>query len=326
LRVECVKMLGRAFSSGGMGSAGRALRWLGSMGGTQSSGFRSSVSAGQAVPEAKAESGASASPAEKKGMQEFEVYRWNPEAGGAPEMKRYQVDMDACGPMMLDVLLKIKNEQDSTLTLRRSCREGICGSCAMNVNGTNALACLCPVPPKGERTTVTPLPHMYVIKDLVVDMSNFYAQYKSIEPWLKMDEGGGQVAPYERAGQTMTVTENLQTIKDRALLDGMYECILCSCCSTSCPSYWWMGEKYLGPATLMQAYRWVADSRDKYTRERLQGLDDEMKLFRCHTIMNCAQTCPKGLNPAENIAKLKEKVKERGLSSQQREQAGRAAL
>lgn len=220
------------------------------------------------------------------------VYRWNPdEEGSKPKMQTFDVDVNNCGPMMLDVLLKVKDEMDSTLTLRRSCREGICGSCAMNINGTNTLACLCAVDKTADKITIAPLPHMHVVKDLVVDMSNFYAQYKSIKPWLISNAEKG--------------TEHLQTKEERLLIDGMYECILCACCSTSCPSYWWTGEKYLGPAVLMQAYRWIVDSRDEHTKERLEQLDDPWKVYRCHTIMNCTKVCPKGLNPGLAVAKVK---------------------
>ncbi|KXZ52263.1 hypothetical protein GPECTOR_10g894 [Gonium pectorale] len=197
---------------------------------------------------------------------------------------------------MLDVLLKIKDEQDQTLSFRRSCREGICGSCAMNIDGTNTLACLCKVNrDPGHVGKVAPLPHMFVVKDLVVDMANFYAQYKSIKPYLQKKEA--------RKG-----TEWYQSKESRAKLDGMYECILCACCSTSCPSYWWNSDKYLGPAVLLAAYRWVIDSRDDYTAERLAQLDDSFKLYRCKTIMNCATVCPKGLNPAKAINKLKQSL------------------
>jgi succinate dehydrogenase (ubiquinone) iron-sulfur subunit len=196
--------------------------------------------------------------------------------------------------MVLDALMKIKNEQDPTLTFRRSCREGICGSCAMNIDGANGLACLSYIKKDGgaEPHKIYPLPHMYVLKDLVPDMNNFYKQYKSIKPWLQVKEGGE------------VTKEHRQTADDRKKLDGMYECILCACCSTSCPSYWWNADKYLGPAVLMQAYRWVADSRDQFSKERLAALDDEFKLYRCHQIQNCARVCPKGLNPAKAIAKL----------------------
>jgi len=206
--------------------------------------------------------------------------------------------------MVLDALIKIKNEQDSTLTFRRSCREGICGSCAMNIDGVNTLACLCYIEPKGSEkkssakaTKVYPLPHMFVLKDLVPDMSNFYEQYRSIEPWL-------QKSTKKEPGQA----EYLQTREDRSKLDGMYECILCACCSTACPSYWWSADKYLGPAVLMQAYRWIEDSRDDFGEKRLKELDDPFKLYRCHTIMNCTKVCPKHLNPGKAIAHIKKKL------------------
>ena len=202
---------------------------------------------------------------------------------------------------MLDVLFKIKDEQDTSLNLRRSCREGICGSCAMNINGRNTLACLCKVDRGEQVTKVTPLPHMHVIRDLVVDMSNFYAQYKSIKPYLESNSG-------EANGDAAEPKELYQSKDDRAKLDGLYECILCACCSTSCPSYWWNGEKYLGPAVLMQAYRWIIDSRDKLTEDRLKLVNDSYKLWRCHTIMNCTMSCPKGLNPGRAIAKIKTMV------------------
>eukprot|EP00245_Coleochaete_scutata_P005292 TRINITY_DN18737_c0_g1_i1.p1 TRINITY_DN18737_c0_g1~~TRINITY_DN18737_c0_g1_i1.p1 ORF type:complete len:279 (-),score=56.24 TRINITY_DN18737_c0_g1_i1:780-1616(-) len=235
-----------------------------------------------------------ASSKKEPNLREFAVYRWDPDKSDSPYMKNYTVDLNNCGPMMLDVLLKIKNEQDPTLTFRRSCREGICGSCAMNINGANGLACLTHIEAKpGTATTVTPLPHMFVVKDLVVDMTQFYQQYKSVEPWLK------------RKTPAPEGKEHLQSIADRKKLDGMYECILCACCSTSCPSYWWNPEKFLGPAALLHAHRWIADSRDEYTKERLADLDDAYKLYRCHTIMNCARACPKNLSPGMQIAKIK---------------------
>jgi len=233
----------------------------------------------------------------------FKIYRWDPDQRQKPYLSTYPVDLNDCGPMVLDALIKIKNEQDPTLTFRRSCREGICGSCAMNIDGTNTLACLCYIESKGsgdtsgKATKIYPLPHMYVIKDLVPDMSNFYEQYRSIEPWLK------KKTPKE-PGQA----EYLQSRQDRAKLDGMYECILCACCSTSCPSYWWNADKYLGPAVLMQAYRWIEDSRDDFTKERLADLDDAFKLYRCHTIMNCTKVCPKNLNPGKAIGHIKKKL------------------
>uniref|UniRef100_A0A7S0PK69 Succinate dehydrogenase [ubiquinone] iron-sulfur subunit, mitochondrial n=2 Tax=Leptocylindrus aporus TaxID=1398097 RepID=A0A7S0PK69_9STRA len=230
----------------------------------------------------------------------FKIYRWDPEQKQKPYISTYPVDLNNCGPMVLDALIKIKNEQDPTLTFRRSCREGICGSCAMNIDGTNTLACLCYIDDKSAAATkIYPLPHMYVVKDLVPDMSNFYEQYRSIEPWL-------QTTKEKEEGQK----EWLQTRENRAKLDGMYECILCACCSTSCPSYWWNADKYLGPAVLMQAYRWIEDSRDEFTKERLEELDDAFKLYRCHTIMNCTKVCPKHLNPGKAIANIKKKLAE----------------
>eukprot|EP00922_Rhytidocystis_sp_ex-Travisia-forbesii_P064586 GHVS01095947.1.p1 GENE.GHVS01095947.1~~GHVS01095947.1.p1 ORF type:complete len:243 (+),score=20.43 GHVS01095947.1:388-1116(+) len=211
-------------------------------------------------------------------------------------MQDYDLEVEGCGPMMLDALIDIKDNQDSTLAFRRSCREGICGSCAMNINGQNTLACLCPIPKEGP-VEVRPLPNLYVIKDLVGDLNNFYNQYKSIEPWLK-----------RKTPKTPGQQEFLQSKEDREKLDGMYECILCACCSTSCPSYWWNPEHYLGPAVLMQAFRWISDSRDQYTTERLALMNDTMKLYRCHGIMNCTLCCPKGLDPAGAIEKMKAMV------------------
>ncbi len=233
-----------------------------------------------------------------KEVRTFHIYRWDPEGEGNPRMDSYDVDLGTCGPMVLDGLLKIKDEMDSTLTLRRSCREGICGSCAMNIDGTNTLACTKAIDDIKGDVKIYPLPHMPVVKDLVPDFKHFYAQYESIEPWLKTDTP----AP---------TRERLQSPEDREKLDGMYECILCACCSTSCPSYWWNGDRYLGPAILLQAYRWIADSRDEATGERLDALEDPFKLYRCHTIMNCTSTCPKGLNPAKAIGKIKEMIAER---------------
>ncbi|KAM6549681.1 hypothetical protein CsatB_021357 [Cannabis sativa] len=226
-------------------------------------------------------------------LKTFSIYRWNPDKPAKPELQEYKIDLKECGPMVLDALIKIKNEIDPSLTFRRSCREGICGSCAMNIDGCNGLACLTKIP-SGSSTMITPLPHMFVIKDLVVDMTNFYNQYKSIEPWLKRKTPASEPAQ-----------EILQTKKDRAKLDGMYECILCACCSTSCPSYWWNPEKYLGPAALLHANRWIMDSRDEYKEERLASINDEFKLYRCHTILNCARACPKGLNPGKQIQNIK---------------------
>jgi len=223
----------------------------------------------------------------------FQVYRWDPDAGGNPRVDTYDIDLDDCGPMVLDAIIKIKNEIDPTLTFRRSCREGICGSCAMNIDGVNTLACTAPIEDIRGAVRIYPLPHLPVIKDLVPDMTHFYAQYASIRPWIRTQS----TPPPDR--------ERLQSKADREKLDGLYECILCACCSTSCPSYWWNGDRYLGPATLLQAYRWLADSRDEATGERLDELEDPFRLYRCHTIMNCTRTCPKGLNPAKTIAEIK---------------------
>lgn len=211
------------------------------------------------------------------------------------------MDLNECGPMVLDALIKIKNEQDPTLTFRRSCREGICGSCAMNINGSNTLACLCYIDKAAESIKINPLPHMFVVKDLVTDLSNFYEQYKSIKPWLQTKVPDSH---------DLNHGEFLQTKADRKKLDGMYECILCACCSTACPSYWWNADRYLGPAVLMQAYRWIEDSRDELTQERLDFLDDSFRLYRCKTIMNCSRTCPKGLNPGKAVAAIKKKIAE----------------
>jgi succinate dehydrogenase / fumarate reductase, iron-sulfur subunit len=237
--------------------------------------------------------------ASAKKTKQFKVYRWNPEDGQNPRLDTYDVDMDSCGPMVLDALIKIKGETDGTLTFRRSCREGICGSCAMNIDGTNTLACLKPIAEVKGDVKIYPLPHMQVVKDLVPDLSTIYAQYKSIKPWLQAD------TPVT-AGQ-----ERKQSEAEREKVDGLWECILCFCCSTSCPSYWWNGDRYLGPAILLQAYRWIADSRDEYTGERLDYLEDPFRLYRCHTIMNCTRTCPKGLNPAKAIAEIKKLMVER---------------
>ncbi|MFL6593325.1 MAG: succinate dehydrogenase iron-sulfur subunit [Luteimonas sp.] len=234
-------------------------------------------------------------PSGAKRVRSFKVYRWNPEDGRNPSVDTYEVDLDSCGPMVLDALIKIKNEIDPTLTFRRSCREGICGSCAMNIDGTNTLACTRAIADCGKaEVPIYPLPHMPVVKDLVPDLTHFYAQYASIKPWIRT-----QTAPPPDR-------ERLQSRDDRAKLDGLYECILCACCSTSCPSYWWNGERYLGPAILLQAHRWIMDSRDEDTGDRLDDLEDPFKLYRCHTIMNCTRTCPKGLNPAKAIGEIKQ--------------------
>lgn len=226
-------------------------------------------------------------------IRRFKVYRYNPDSDDNPRTETYDVDIENCGQMVLDALIKIKGDTDSSLTFRRSCREGICGSCAMNIDGTNTLACTKPIDEISGEVRIYPLPHMPVVKDLVPDMNNFYAQYTSVEPWLKTDS------------PPPANSERLQAPEDRAKLDGLYECILCACCSTSCPSYWWNSERYLGPAILLQAYRWLVDSRDEATGERLDDLEDPFRLYRCHTIMNCTRTCPKSLNPAKAIGEIK---------------------
>ena len=232
--------------------------------------------------------------------REFRVYRWNPDDGANPHLDTYWVNEESCGPMVLDALIKIKNEIDSSLTFRRSCREGVCGSCAMNIDGTNTLACTKFISEMKGDIKIYPLPHMPVVRDLVPDLNVPYAQLASIEPWMK-----STTQPPTR--------ERLQSPEERAKLDGLWECILCFCCTTSCPSYWWSGERYLGPAVLLQAYRWIADSRDDAIGERLDQLEDPFRLYRCHTIMNCTKTCPKGLNPAKAIAEIKKMMIERTI-------------
>ena len=226
-----------------------------------------------------------------KNIKKVNVYRWNPEDDQNPRIDTFEVDMDNCGPKVLDVLFKIKNDIDSSLTFRRSCAHGVCGSCAMNMNGKNGLACTKSHSELDGDIDIYPLPHLKVLKDLIGDLSTLYKQYESVEPWLKTTK--------------INDKENIQTKEDRAKLDGLYECIMCACCSTSCPSYWWNGEKYLGPAVLLQAYRWIIDSRDEDRKERLKKVADELKLYRCHTILNCTNACPKGLNPAKAIAEIK---------------------
>jgi len=233
-------------------------------------------------------------------LKAFKVYRWDPESGENPRIDTYYLDTADCGPMVLDAIIKIKNEIDPTLTFRRSCREGICGSCAMNIDGANTLACTKGIAEIDGDVRIYPLPHMPVVKDLVPDLTHFYAQHASIEPWLRTD------SPTPSG-------EWKQSTEQREELDGLYECILCACCSTSCPSYWWNGDRYLGPAALLQAYRWIADSRDEATGERLDHLEDPFRLYRCHTIMNCTQACPKGLNPAKAIGNIKRLMVERQM-------------
>lgn len=237
-------------------------------------------------------------PSDAKNTKAFRVYRWEPEAGENPRVDTFELDLDRCGPMVLDALIKIKNEIDPTLAFRRSCREGVCGSCAFNIDGKNTLACITKIQDVKGDVGIYPLPHMPVVKDLITDLTHFYAQLESIQPWIKTDS-----APPSR--------ERLQSPEDREKLNGFYECILCACCSTACPSYWWNPERYLGPAVLLQAYRWIIDSRDERTGERLDELEDPFKLYRCHTIMNCANTCPKGLNPAKAISEIKKMMVQR---------------
>ncbi len=239
-------------------------------------------------------------PAGATNLKEFRIYRWNPDDDANPRVDTYFVDRDDCGPMILDGLIWIKTKIDPTLTFRRSCREGICGSCAMNIDGTNTLACTKGMDEVSGAVKVYPLPHMKIVKDLVPDLTTLYAQHAAIEPWLQTTTP----APEK---------EWLQTPEDRAKLDGLYECILCACCATSCPSYWWNTDRYVGPTVLLQAYRWLVDSRDEAAGKRLDHLEDPFRLYRCHTIMNCAKACPKGLNPARAIAEIKNLLLERQL-------------
>ena len=232
---------------------------------------------------------------ESRNKKSFKIYRWDPEKNENPRYDLYEIDLDKCGPMVLDALIKIKDEIDSTLTFRRSCREGICGSCAMNIDGVNTLACTMAIEDTKKEVGINPLPHQPVVKDLVPDLTNFYNQHKKIQPWLKANGKSAE-------------TEYSQSKEDREKIDGLYECIMCACCSTSCPSYWWNGDKYLGPAVLLQAYRWIIDSRDDERDARLKKVADELKLYRCHTILNCTSACPKGLNPAKAIAEIKKMI------------------
>ena len=228
----------------------------------------------------------------------FKIYRWDPDTIDNPRLDNYEIDIKKCGPMVLDALIKIKDEIDTTLTFRRSCREGVCGSCAMNIDGINTLACLKPIHEVSKDIIIYPLPHMRIIKDLVPDLTEAYQQLTSIKPWLQN----------EHQNTKEKKEETKQMPQQRAKLDGLWECVLCFCCTTSCPSYWWNGEKYLGPAVLLQASRWINDSRDKKRKERLEELDDSLKLYRCHSIMNCTRSCPKGLNPAKVIANIKKDI------------------
>ena len=229
----------------------------------------------------------------------FSIYRYNPETDKKPYMKDYDLDNVSSDMMLLDALLLLK-EQDPTLGFRRSCREGVCGSDGMNINGTNGLACITPVTSLKEPVELRPMPRLPVIRDLIVDMDQFYKQYRDVKPYLDVKDPLPEV-------------ELKQTPQERDKLDGLYECILCGCCTTSCPSFWWNPDKFLGPAALLQAARFIDDSRDQATEERLQALDDPFKLFRCHTIMNCVQVCPKGLNPAKAIGDIKKMMVKKSM-------------
>jgi succinate dehydrogenase / fumarate reductase iron-sulfur subunit len=239
-------------------------------------------------------------PADATRVRRFQIYRWDPDSPAGPRVDTYDVDLDRCGPMVLDALIKLKNEVDSTVTFRRSCREGICGSCAMNIDGVNTLACTHPIESIRGAVRIFPLPHLPVVKDLVPDLTQFYAQYAAVEPWLK----AGEAPPADG--------ERRQAPADQEKIDRPSACILCACCSTSCPSYWWNPDRFLGPAALLASYRWLVDTRDGAQSERLAQLDEAFKLYRCHTIMNCTYACPKDLNPARAIADIKRRILERG--------------
>ena len=238
-----------------------------------------------------------------KETKSFRIYRWDPEANQNPRIDTYEIDKKKCGPMVLDALVKIKNEIDTTLTFRRSCREGVCGSCAMNIDGVNTLACLKPIDDVKKDIKIYPLPHMKVVKDLVPDLSKAYKQLESISPWIDRNQDDK-----EKKINKKNTEERKQTPEDRSKLDGKWECVLCFCCTTSCPSYWWNSDEYLGPAVLLQASRWINDSRDGIRKDRLKKINDSMKLYRCHSIMNCTRSCPKGLNPAKAIADIKKAI------------------
>ncbi|OFS82248.1 Succinate dehydrogenase iron-sulfur subunit [Oligella urethralis] len=228
-----------------------------------------------------------------KRIVKFEIYRYDPDKDERPYMQKLDVELKPTDKMLLDAIVRIKNDVDDSISIRRSCREGVCGSDAMNVNGKNTLACITNLNDLKEPIVLRPLPGLPVIRDLIVDMTYFFNQYHSVRPYLV-----NNTPPPEK--------ERLQSPQAREELDGLYECILCACCSTSCPSFWWNPDKFVGPAGLLQAYRWLADSRDEATTERLDNLEDPYRLFRCHTIMNCVDACPKGLNPTRAIGKIKE--------------------
>jgi len=235
-----------------------------------------------------------------KRARRIQIYRWDPDTGENPRLDTFEIDLDKCGPMVLDAIIYIKNELDPTLAFRRSCREGICGSCSMNINGKNGLACLTNMRTLPETIVLKPLPGLPVVRDLIVDMTQFFTQYESIKPYLMND-----LPPPEK--------ERLQSPEERDELNGLYECILCACCSTACPSFWWNPDKFVGPAGLLQAYRFIADSRDQGTGERLDNLEDPYRLFRCRSILNCVDVCPKGLKPAGAISKIKEMMVRRAV-------------
>jgi succinate dehydrogenase / fumarate reductase, iron-sulfur subunit len=238
-------------------------------------------------------------PAGAAEVRTFRIYRFDPSSGENPRVDTFELDAASCGQMVLDALIQIKSTVDSSLTFRRSCREGICGSCAMNIDGVNRLACTTSLLDLKGEVKIYPLPHMPVVKDLVPDLTNFYAQYASVKPWLQ----ARTPAPPD--------SERLQSKEDQEKIDRPAACILCACCSTACPSYWWNSDRFLGPAALLAAYRWIIDSRDEATGERLDELEDPFRLYRCHTIMNCTDVCPKDLNPAKAIAEVKKMLVER---------------
>jgi succinate dehydrogenase / fumarate reductase, iron-sulfur subunit len=251
------------------------------------------------TPESRIETGQTwPAPAGAMRVKAFEIYRYDPDFDANPRLDTFHVDLDDCGPMVLDALFWIKNKVDPSLTFRRSCREGVCGSCAMNMDGTNWLACTRFISQMGAPATIYPLANMRIIKDLVPDLTHVFAQYAAIEPWL-------------RSKTPEPEKERLQSREERNQLDGYYECILCFCCTSGCPSHWWNGDRFLGPAVLLQAWRWLTDSRDEATGERLDNLEDPFRLYRCHTILNCTRTCPKGLNPGKAIAEVKKMIVER---------------
>lgn len=239
-------------------------------------------------------------PAGAQRTKRFHIYRYDPESGAGPRLDDFQVDLDDCGPMVLDALIWIKNKVDPTLAFRRSCREGVCGSCAMNMDGTNWLACTRFISELSDPTAVYPLASRSIIKDLVPDLDHLLAQYELVQPWL-------------HAKTPEPEKERLQSPEERSQLDGYYECILCFCCTSACPSHWWNGDRFLGPAALLQAWRWLAESRDEGAEERLDALEDPFRLYRCHTILNCTRTCPKGLNPGKAIGEIKKLMVERGI-------------